>query len=196
LADFIAGMAVALLVCGTLAMLYILLVRRGKPRAAGPSTLHIDAMSPRAPKSVNAYWAEGRPGQDRKVEWNGQDGVPWDGEVQYRAPPTATEQGKPHWNPFEPQEQRRERVRAARRRPRPQHHSGRRDFYELLGVEPGANDRQFELAFRTRAAEIHPDRYFSDPVKRREAEERLKELNAAMQVLRDPLRRAKYDATR
>eukprot|EP00850_Spirogloea_muscicola_P016160 SM000129S26147 [mRNA] locus=s129:278162:280679:- [translate_table: standard] len=54
--------------------------------------------------------------------------------------------------------------------------------------------REFErVAFRRLALEWHPDRQ-SDPAAKRRAEERFKRISAAYQVLRDPVKRAKYDA--
>jgi molecular chaperone DnaJ len=65
----------------------------------------------------------------------------------------------------------------------------------LLGLDRHASDADLEQAYRRRAAAVHPDRFFADPERREQAEVSLKQLNAAMQVLRDPVRRAKYDAT-
>jgi curved DNA-binding protein CbpA len=81
------------------------------------------------------------------------------------------------------------RVRAARHRP-----STLPDYYKLLGLERGATDVQVEQAYRRCAARIHPDRFHKDAEGRVAAEAQLKELNRAMEILRDPTRRAQYDA--
>ena len=69
------------------------------------------------------------------------------------------------------------------------------DYYAFLGVERNATGEQLERAYRKHVAMIHPDRFFDHPLRRDLAQEKLKELNAVMQVLRDPDRRAQYDAT-
>jgi molecular chaperone DnaJ len=64
----------------------------------------------------------------------------------------------------------------------------RRDAYEVLGVENGADERQIKKRFRVLARELHPD-VNSDP----NAEERFKEAAEAYEVLSDPERRKVYD---
>ena len=63
-----------------------------------------------------------------------------------------------------------------------------RDFYEVLGVERGADDAAIKRAFRKLAQQWHPD-----VNKEPEAPERFKEINEAYQVLSDPQRRQSYD---
>ena len=63
-----------------------------------------------------------------------------------------------------------------------------RDFYEVLGVERGADDAAIKRAFRKLAQQWHPD-VNTKP----EAQERFKEVNEAYQVLSDPQRRQQYD---
>jgi molecular chaperone DnaJ len=63
-----------------------------------------------------------------------------------------------------------------------------RDYYEILGVERGADDGAIKRAFRKLAREIHPD--VSDAP---DAEERFREAAEAYEVLSDPERRATYD---
>ena len=65
----------------------------------------------------------------------------------------------------------------------------RRDAYELLGVERGADEREIKKAFRALARELHPDVNAHDP----EAEEKFKEAAEAYEVLSDPERKAVYD---
>ncbi|MEJ7716042.1 MAG: DnaJ domain-containing protein [Thermoleophilaceae bacterium] len=65
----------------------------------------------------------------------------------------------------------------------------RRDAYEILGVEPGADERAVKKAFRALARELHPDVNSHDP----EAEAKFKEAAEAYEVLSDPERKAVYD---
>lgn len=63
-----------------------------------------------------------------------------------------------------------------------------RDYYEVLGVERGADDAAIKRAFRKLAQQWHPD-VNQDA----QAQERFKEINEAYQVLSDPQRRQQYD---
>ena len=51
----------------------------------------------------------------------------------------------------------------------------KRDYYEVLGVERGANDNDLKAAYRKLAMKFHPDRNSGD----RDAEHRFKEREAA-----------------
>ncbi len=65
----------------------------------------------------------------------------------------------------------------------------RRDAYEILGVDRGADERAVKKAFRALARELHPDVNSHDP----EAEAKFKEAAEAYEVLSDPERKAVYD---
>ena len=65
----------------------------------------------------------------------------------------------------------------------------KRDFYETLGVDRGADDGTMKSAYRKLAMKYHPDRNPDDPT----AEAQFKELNEAYDVLKDPQKRAAYD---
>ncbi len=63
------------------------------------------------------------------------------------------------------------------------------DYYELLGVERGADEKELKSAFRKMAMKHHPDRNPDDPA----AEKKFKEINEAYEVLKDPQKRGAYD---
>jgi molecular chaperone DnaJ len=65
-----------------------------------------------------------------------------------------------------------------------------RDYYEVLGVDRGADDAAIKKAFRKLARELHPDVNAHDP----EAESKFKEAAEAYEVLSDGERRRTYDA--
>jgi molecular chaperone DnaJ len=64
-----------------------------------------------------------------------------------------------------------------------------RDYYELLGVPHGADNKAIKDAFRQLALKYHPDRN-KEPC----ASKLFKEIAEAYAVLSDPKRRAEYDA--
>ncbi len=63
------------------------------------------------------------------------------------------------------------------------------DYYEILGVERGADDKVVKSAFRKLAMQYHPDRNAGD----KGAEAKFKQVNEAYDVLKDPQKRAAYD---
>ena len=66
------------------------------------------------------------------------------------------------------------------------------DLYERLGAARGADAREIRRRYLDLAARYHPDRHQGNPLGEL-AKERLAEINAAYEVLRDPARRAAYD---
>ncbi len=64
----------------------------------------------------------------------------------------------------------------------------KRDYYEVLGVQKGANKDQIKDAYRKLALQYHPDRN-----KAPDAEEKFKEISEAYAVLSDDQKRAQYD---
>ena len=71
-----------------------------------------------------------------------------------------------------------------------------RDLYALLGVAPDADAREVARAYRRRLREVHPDTRdgLSDGPDPAHAD--LRALQEAYAVLRNPARRARYDAQR
>ena len=65
----------------------------------------------------------------------------------------------------------------------------KRDYYEVLGVERGADDDALKKSYRRLAMKYHPDRNPDDA----QAEERFKEAKEAYEVLSDPQKRTTYD---
>ena len=63
------------------------------------------------------------------------------------------------------------------------------DPYKVLGIAPGATDKQIRAAFLKLAKSSHPDLHPGDA----KAEERFKAANAANDLLSDPARRARFD---
>ncbi|ACT57111.1 molecular chaperone DnaJ [Candidatus Liberibacter asiaticus] len=63
------------------------------------------------------------------------------------------------------------------------------DFYQVLGIDRNATDRQLKTAFRSLAMKYHPDQNRNDP----EAKEKFAQISEAYEVLRDPQKRALYD---
>jgi molecular chaperone DnaJ len=65
----------------------------------------------------------------------------------------------------------------------------KRDYYEVLGVDRGADMEEIKKAYRKLALKFHPDRNPNDKT----AEEKFKELGEAYEALSDPVSRGAYD---
>ena len=65
----------------------------------------------------------------------------------------------------------------------------KRDYYEVLGVDKGADEGSIKKAYRNLAKKYHPDMNPGNA----EAEQKFKEVNEAYSVLSDPDKKAKYD---
>jgi curved DNA-binding protein CbpA len=63
-----------------------------------------------------------------------------------------------------------------------------RDYFAILEIGPGASEQEIRAAYRRLARRYHPDLH----PERADAEQRLKELNEAYEVLGDPVQRARY----
>ena len=66
-----------------------------------------------------------------------------------------------------------------------------KDYYKILGVKPNAGLKEIKIAYRKLARKYHPD-----VNKDVEAEQRMRELNAAYEVLSNPIFREDYDQRR
>ena len=65
----------------------------------------------------------------------------------------------------------------------------KRDFYEILGVAKGADEKALKSAYRNQAKKFHPDANPGD----KSMESKFKEVNEAYDVLKDPQKKAAYD---
>lgn len=65
----------------------------------------------------------------------------------------------------------------------------KRDYYEILGVEKGANEQEVKKAYRRVAMKYHPDRNPDDD----DAEDKFKEASEAYEILSDQEKREAYD---
>ncbi len=66
-----------------------------------------------------------------------------------------------------------------------------RDYYEVLGVNRDATEKEIKTAYRKMARKWHPDLHTAKD--KEVAEEKIKQINEAYEVLSDKEKRAKYD---
>ena len=65
----------------------------------------------------------------------------------------------------------------------------KRDYYEVLGVDKSAGEREIKKAYKKLAMKYHPDRTQGD----KDMEEKFKEIQEAHEILTDDQKRAAYD---
>ena len=68
--------------------------------------------------------------------------------------------------------------------------SKKKDYYDILGVDRNASESEIKSAYRKQALKWHPDK---NPNNKAEAEEKMKEVNQAYEVLSDSTKRQNYD---
>ena len=68
--------------------------------------------------------------------------------------------------------------------------AGKKDYYEVLGVNKNSTDDEIKKAYRKLARKYHPDLNRDDP---KAAEAKMKEINEAYDVLKDKEKREQYD---
>ncbi|MEO6687087.1 MAG: DnaJ domain-containing protein, partial [Dyadobacter sp.] len=62
------------------------------------------------------------------------------------------------------------------------------DYYQILGIQKTATEKDIKAAYRKLARKYHPDVNPND----QEAQKKFQELNEANEVLSDPEKRKKY----
>jgi curved DNA-binding protein CbpA len=67
-----------------------------------------------------------------------------------------------------------------------------RDYYQVLGIGPGASAEEIKRAYHRVAFQCHPDRNWENE----EANGEMERINEAYAVLSDPLKRREYDLPR
>lgn len=65
-----------------------------------------------------------------------------------------------------------------------------KDYYKILQVSPDAAPEVIQMAYKALAKKYHPD---LNPDNAEWAQEQMKDLNEAFEVLSDPEKRARYD---
>jgi molecular chaperone DnaJ len=68
----------------------------------------------------------------------------------------------------------------------------RLDYYAVLGVSPQASDEEIKKVYRQLALKYHPDRNQGSP----EAETKIRQINAAYEILGNPENRRSYERLR
>ena len=68
----------------------------------------------------------------------------------------------------------------------------KKSYYQVLEVEPSASEEKIKEQYLFLVQAWHPDK-FSKAEQKTRAEEKIKEINAAYDVLKDPAKRAEYD---
>jgi curved DNA-binding protein CbpA len=67
-------------------------------------------------------------------------------------------------------------------------------YYEILGVKPGASDKEIKQAYYRLARDLHPDKAANDE-ERKKHEQLFADISKAYNVLKEKARREEYDRT-
>lgn len=67
------------------------------------------------------------------------------------------------------------------------------NYYDVLGLPRSATNDEISAAYRDKAKMYHPDKYANNPLSHL-AEEQMKKINEAYEILGDPKKRIKYDS--
>jgi curved DNA-binding protein CbpA len=67
------------------------------------------------------------------------------------------------------------------------------NYYEVLGVSQNADDFVIKAAYKALAQRYHPDKFANNPLDAADAENKMRQLNEAYQVLSDTAKRRDYD---
>ena len=67
--------------------------------------------------------------------------------------------------------------------------AGKKDYYEILGVDRDASQKEIKKAYRKLAKKYHPDMNKDDP----DTSDKFKEISEAYEILSDPDKRERYD---
>jgi formylglycine-generating enzyme required for sulfatase activity len=70
-----------------------------------------------------------------------------------------------------------------------------KDYYDILDVTPDASQENIKEQYRFLVQAWHPDK-FPTPAQKAKAEEKIKDINGAFEVLGNPAKRAQYDRER
>jgi curved DNA-binding protein CbpA len=69
------------------------------------------------------------------------------------------------------------------------------NYYDVLGVSPTADDFVIKAAYKALAQRYHPDKFANNPRDAADAENKMRQLNEAYQILSDTAKRCDYDAS-
>jgi curved DNA-binding protein CbpA len=67
-----------------------------------------------------------------------------------------------------------------------------KDYYQILGVDSNATEKEIRQSYRKLAFQYHPDKNKDNPA----ASEKMKEFNEAYAILSNPVKRREYDSLR
>lgn len=69
----------------------------------------------------------------------------------------------------------------------------KKDYYKILGVQKGDDEKKIKTAYRKLALKWHPDKNAESDESKARAEKMFKEINEAWAVLSDPEKRRQHD---